>query len=94
MPKITIASLERRIMVLESEKQTLGGQLSINGKYSKATQELIAAKLEIEHLTRVRDILENAETLRSQRAWTNTTVSILIGVAVGMLVMWGIGYVQ
>ena len=66
----------------------------INGKYSKASQELIAAKLEIEHLTRVRDILENAETLRSKRAWTNTTVSILIGVAVGMLVMWGVGYVQ
>lgn len=64
----------------------------INGKYSKATQELTAAKLEIEHLTRVRDILENAETLHSQ--WTNTTVPILIGVAVGMLVMWGIGYVQ
>jgi len=62
----------------------------INGKYSKATQELTAAKLEIEHLIRVRDILENAETLRSQR---NTTVSILIGVAVGMLVTWGIGYV-
>nr|DAQ25599.1 MAG TPA: zipper dimerization domain transcription factor-like protein [Caudoviricetes sp.] len=34
MPKITIASLERRIMVLESEKQTLGGQLSINGEYN------------------------------------------------------------
>lgn len=27
MPKITISSLERRILVLESEKQTLGGQL-------------------------------------------------------------------
>ncbi len=66
----------------------------INCKYSKASQELIAARLEIEHLTRVRDILENAGTLRSQRVWTNTTVSILIGVAVGMLVMWGIGYVQ
>lgn len=73
----------------------------MNGKYSKATLDLAAAtldlaaaKLEIEHLTRVRDILENAETLRSQRAWTNTTVSILIGVAVGVLVMWGIGYVQ
>lgn len=66
----------------------------INGKYSKASQELIAAKLEIEHLTRVRDILENAETLRSQRVWTNTTVSVLIGIAVWMLVMWGIGYVQ
>ena len=33
MPKITIASLERRIQVLESEKQTLGGQLSINGEF-------------------------------------------------------------
>lgn len=66
----------------------------VNGKYSKATQELTAAKLEIEHLTRVRDILEDAETLRSQWAWTNTTVSILIGVAVGMLVMWGVGYVE
>lgn len=66
----------------------------INGKYSKASQELIAAKLEIEHLTRVRNILENAETLRSQRTWANTTVSILIGVAVGMLVMWGVGYVE
>lgn len=66
----------------------------INGKYSKATQELTAAKLEIEHLTRVRDILENADTLRSQRAWANTTVSILIGVGVGMLVMGGIGYVE
>lgn len=66
----------------------------VNGKYSKATQELTAAKLGIEHLTRVRDTLENAETLRSQRAWINTTVSILIGVGVGVLVMWGIGYVQ
>ena len=66
----------------------------INGKYSKASQELTAARLEVEHLTRIRDILENAETLRSQRAWTNTTVSILMGVAVGMLIMWGIGYVQ
>lgn len=66
----------------------------INGKYSKATQELTAAKLEIEHLTRVRDILENAETLRSQWAWTNTTVSILIGVAVGMLAMWAVGWIS
>lgn len=64
----------------------------INGKYSKATQELTAAKLEIEHLTRVRDILENAETLRSQRVWTNTTVSILVGVAIGVLIMWGVVY--
>lgn len=33
MPEITIASLERRVLVLESEKQTLGGQLSINGEF-------------------------------------------------------------
>lgn len=66
----------------------------INGKYSRASQELIAARLEIAHLTRVRDLLENAETLRNQRALTNTIVSILIGVAVVVLVMWGVGYVQ
>lgn len=66
----------------------------VNGKYSKATQELTAAKLEIEHLTRVRNILENADTLRGQRAWISATVSILIGVAVGVLVMLGIGYVE
>lgn len=45
MPKITIASLERRIMVLESEKQTLGGQLSINGEFQlEAYKELSAIK--------------------------------------------------
>lgn len=45
MPKITIASLERRILVLESEKQTLGGQLSINGEFQlKAFKELLAIK--------------------------------------------------
>lgn len=45
MPKITIASLERRIMVLQSEKQTLGGQLSINGEF-----QLTAFKLLLEEL--------------------------------------------
>lgn len=45
MPKITIASLERRIMVLESEKQTLGGQLSINGEF-----QLEAFKMLLEEL--------------------------------------------
>ena len=45
MPKITIASLERRILVLESEKQTLGGQLSINGEFQlEAFKELLAIK--------------------------------------------------
>lgn len=41
MPKITIASLERRIMVLESEKQTLGGQLSINGEFQLAAFRIL-----------------------------------------------------
>ena len=41
MPKITIASLERRILVLESEKQTLGGQLSINGEYQLAAFKVL-----------------------------------------------------
>lgn len=45
MPKTTIASLERRILVLESEKQTLGGQLSINGEF-----QLEAFKLLLEEL--------------------------------------------
>lgn len=45
MPKITIASLERRVLVLESEKQTLGGQLSINGEF-----QLEAFKLLLEEL--------------------------------------------
>lgn len=45
MPKITIASLERRIMILESEKQTLGGQLSINGEFQlEAFKELLAIR--------------------------------------------------
>ena len=41
MPKITIASLERRILVLESEKQTSGGQLSINGEFQLAAFKLL-----------------------------------------------------
>lgn len=45
MPKITIASLERRIMVLESEKQTLGGQLSINGEFQLEAFKMLLDKL-------------------------------------------------
>lgn len=60
----------------------------MNGKYSKASQELIAAKLEVEHLVRVRNMLERDKSFRSQRARTDTIVSMLVGVAVGMLVMW------
>ena len=48
MPKITIASLERRILVLESEKQTLGGQLSINGEFQLEAVKLLLVKLKEE----------------------------------------------
>lgn len=48
MPKITITSLERRIQVLESEKQTLGGQLSINGEFQLAAFKLLLVKLKEE----------------------------------------------
>ena len=48
MPKITIASLERRIQVLESEKQTLGGQLSINGEFQLEAFKLLLWKLKEE----------------------------------------------
>ncbi len=48
MPKITIASLERRILVLESEKQTLGGQLSINGEFQLEAFKLLLVKLKEE----------------------------------------------
>lgn len=48
MPKITIASLERCILVLESEKQTLGGQLSINGEFQLAAFKLLLGKLKEE----------------------------------------------
>ena len=41
MPEITISSLERRILVLESEKQTLGGQLSINGEFQLEAFKLL-----------------------------------------------------
>ena len=48
MPKITIASLERRIMVLESEKQTLGGQLSINGEFQLEAFKLLLGRMKSE----------------------------------------------
>lgn len=48
MSKITIASLERRILVLESEKQTLGGQLSINGEFQLEAFKLLLWKLKEE----------------------------------------------
>lgn len=49
MPKITIASLERRILVLESEKQTLGGQLSINGEFQLAAFKLLLERMKNEN---------------------------------------------
>ncbi|UGV20471.1 hypothetical protein fEgEco19_13 [Escherichia virus fEg-Eco19] len=45
MPKITIALLERRILVLESEKQTLGGQLSINGGFQLEAFKLLLERM-------------------------------------------------
>lgn len=45
MPKITIASLENRILVLESEKQTLGGQLSINGEFQLEAFKLLLERM-------------------------------------------------
>lgn len=45
MPKITIASLERRIMVLESEKQTLGGQLSISGEFQLEAFKMLLERM-------------------------------------------------
>nr|DAE48271.1 MAG TPA: G-rich domain on putative tyrosine kinase [Caudoviricetes sp.] len=66
----------------------------MNGKYSKATQELTAAKLEVEHLVRVRNMLEKEKISRSQKMRTDTKISMLIGIVVGMLIMWGVGYVQ
>lgn len=45
MPKITIASLERRISMLEIEKQVLNGQLSINGEFQLEAFKLLLDKL-------------------------------------------------
>lgn len=59
MPKITIASLEHRIMVLESEKQTLGGQLSINGEFQlEAFKLLLSLTADIENML---SLLESGE---------------------------------
>ena len=58
MPKITIASLENRILVLESEKQTLGGQLSINGEF-----QLEAFKLLLERMKDEEDLVHYLQDL-------------------------------
>lgn len=59
MPKITIASLEHRILVLESEKQTLGGQLSINGEFQlEAFKLLLTLTADIENML---SLLESGE---------------------------------
>lgn len=55
MPKITIASLERRIMVLESEKQTLGGQLSINGEIQLEVFKLLLERMKADEKPCVHD---------------------------------------
>lgn len=66
----------------------------INGKYSKATQELTAAKLEIDNLSCEYKLLKGELCIVRNHARANFVVSILIGVAVGVLVMWGVGYVE
>ncbi len=59
MPKITIASIERRVRVLESEKQTLGGQLSINGEFQlEAFKQLLTLTADIENIVA---LLESGE---------------------------------
>lgn len=59
MPKITTASLERRILVLESEKQTLGGRLSINGEFQlEAFKQLLSLTADIENML---SLLESGE---------------------------------
>lgn len=59
MPEIAIASLERRILVLESEKQTLGGQLSINGEFQlEAFKMLLALTADMENML---SLLESGE---------------------------------
>lgn len=48
MPKITTASLERRISMLEIEKQVLNGQLSINGEFQLAAFKLLLERMKNE----------------------------------------------
>ena len=65
----------------------------VNGKYSKATLDLAAAKLETDNLTREYKLLKAELCIVRNQARANFAASVLIGVAVGMLVMWGVGYV-
>jgi len=65
----------------------------VNGKYSKATQELTTAKLEIDNLTREYKLLKAELCIVRNQARANFAASVLIGVGVGMLVMLGAGYV-
>lgn len=55
MPKITITTLERRIQVLESEKQTLGGQLSINGEFQLEAFKLLLERMKADEKPCVHD---------------------------------------
>lgn len=66
----------------------------INGKYSKATQELTAAKLEIDNLSCEYKLLKGELCIVRNQARANFVASILIGVGVGMLVMLSAWYVQ
>lgn len=48
MPKITIASLERRIFMLEIEKQVLNGQLPIDREFQLAAFKLLLERMKNE----------------------------------------------
>lgn len=65
----------------------------INGKYSKATQELTAARLEIDNLTCECKLLKGELCIVRNQALATFAASVMIGVGVGMLVMLGVGYV-
>ena len=77
MPKITIASLERRILVLESEKQTLGGQLSINGEFQlEAYKELLEAFKELQAIA---SDIENMIGLLQSGEWAEHCTKSALG---------------
>lgn len=48
MPKITIASLERRIFMLEIEKQVLNGPLPIDREFQLAAFKLLLERMKNE----------------------------------------------
>lgn len=55
MPKITIASLERRIMELESEKRMGWGQLSISGDFQLEAFKLLLERMKADEKPCIHD---------------------------------------